>query len=144
MPRPRPYRKYRRGAVTTGRIQLIALYIFLETLDVVLYFNSPTMLLSRMTAVAIINTLWATVCVIGIWNRQNVARYFLFVRLLLSAAANGILELSYTEYLSPNADKTRVFIAVGITVSHLAAAIFLIASDAIRKLTKPEYYLEWR
>jgi hypothetical protein len=123
--------------VKWGRIQIVILFVVQEGLDAMLYLGSSPALQREMLGFALIRSLWSTVCLVAIWQRQNWARYLLCVRLLWSVVANGFTELALTQGTS---HLDRLIWPVFITGGHLVVAVLLMSSPQIRKLTNPERY----
>lgn len=124
------------GTLTLARIQLLVIFVVMGGLDCITYLLTHPSLQHRVLGGCLVNVIWSTVCIIAMWMRHDWARYFLVIRLLFSVVMAGWSELSYSA-LAPS---PRILIAASITLSHLAVAVFLIASPKIRKLTSPYYH----
>ena len=132
------HRQHLRGSVKWGRIQIVILFVVQEGLDAMLYFGTNNPVLQReMLGFALIRSLWSTVCLVAIWQRQNWARYLLCVDLFWSVIANGFKELALTQ---GTAHLDRLIWPACITGGHLLVGVLLMASPQIRKLTNPERY----
>ncbi len=129
-------RKSRRGNFTKGRIWIVFIFLLLRAMDFLLYYSVHTMPnTSRLIGDIIAATLWSAVLLTLVWMRQNWARYAMGILLLLSVAVALITEAAYAEFLPGN----MTLLMVTYTIGQLTAALILIFSPSIQKLTSHSY-----
>jgi hypothetical protein len=128
-------RKSRRGNFLKGRLWLIALFIMLRGLDCLMFFCVPVANKRPLMGDILNSILWSTVLLAAIWCRKNWARYVMVFQILIGVVFAFILEASFADRVPGN----TLLVMATFTAGQLTAALILIFSPSIQKLTNNAY-----
>lgn len=114
------------------------IFFALRAVEAFYYFESRTSHKSLLTGAIIVYILWTTAFLVGIWFRQNWARYGLLIFLLIGVVAEVFLVLT----LAVQTDTVNQTMLVPLTGVSIKAAIiwFLVTSEDIRRLVRHTHY----
>lgn len=129
------HQKSRNAHIYWGRFWIVVTFLILRAVDVAGYLWSYDAHKSTVKAVIINSNILSIVLLAGIWYRQLWARYALISLLLIWL----VLGFAFTGFLQEFfADKYGFIMATGCA-GYIAAALILIASPSIQKLTSRSF-----
>src|SRR5260370_39941238 len=87
--RHRPKYHYR-GMASRGRMWLLAIFCALRGIEVLIYLGTTASDKSRLIGTILVNVVWTTALLTGIWLRQNWARYVLILLMFIDVVSSMI------------------------------------------------------
>jgi len=128
----------------TGRLHLLLIFLWLRTMDVVMLMSLYPNLRGAYKHYFVIflstMAIWTTGLLGAVVLRQNWAKYLMAISLLGSVAVVLSLIPSLPDIRQP---KPELYAILGIVCVNIPAAVLLIVSKSIRKLTYLEKADEW-
>ncbi len=125
-------RRRQQGSVTRGKVLLVVIFCVLRGVDLLMYFGTTGSDKTRLLASIITTGIWTTALLVGIWKRQNWARYFLIVLVLLGVFAYALFTPDVVQDKGTGSPLLAVFIIAG--AANAGIAFCLIRSRHIRRL----------